>query len=467
MNDRRPSRSLACGLAALLAVPSLGWPTRVQSQSLPSAPARIGPSFSPNLSLPVAPTGPRQADYIVAIVDQEPITNAEIRTRAVRAEQEMARQGVPMPPRQEILRQVLERLLDERAQLSFARDTGLRVEDAQVERTINGIAQQNNLSIAQLRARLQQDGVSFSQFQTDVRNEIMLSRLRERDVEPRIRITDADVDTFVAEQQNLQGTDQLELNLAQILVRVPDNATPEQVNVLRARAFDLAQRARSGGDFAALAREFSESPERAQGGALGLRPAARLPELFVNAVASLRPGQVSEVVRSGAGFHVLRVIERRQGGLASAIVQQTRARHILLRVSSQFTETQAVERLREVRARVESGADFAALARELSQDPGSGPNGGDLGWANPGQFVPEFEQAMMTLRPGQVSAPVVSRFGVHLIQVQERRTSELGVQEQRQIVRNILRERRYQAAYDDWAREIRARAYVELRDPPR
>jgi peptidyl-prolyl cis-trans isomerase SurA len=419
------------------------------------------------LALPTAPSGPRPVDYIVAIVDQEPITNAEVRSRAVRAEQEMARQGVPMPPRQEILRQVLDRLLDERSQLSFARDTGLRVEDAQVERTINGIAQQNNLTMAQMRARLEQDGVSFRQFQTDVRNEILLSRLRERDVEPRIRITDADIDAFVAEQQSIQGTDQLELNLAQILVRVPENASPEQVAALRARATDLAQRARSGGDFAALAREFSESPERAQGGELGLRPATRLPDLFVNAVVNLRPGQVSEVVRSGAGFHVLRVIERRQGGLASAVVQQTRARHILLRTSPQFTETQAVERLREIRARIEGGADFAALARELSQDPGSGANGGDLGWANPGQFVPEFEQAMMTLRPGQVSAPVVSRFGVHLIQVQERRTSELGVQEQRQIVRNILRERRYQAAYDDWAREIRARAYVELRDPPR
>lgn len=428
---------------------------------------RASPSFTPNLSLPTLPAGPRQADYIVAVVDQEPITNAEVRTRALRAEQEMTRQGVPMPPRSEIVRQVLERLIDERAQLSFARDSGLRVDDAQVDRAINGIAQQNNLTVAQLRARLQQDGVSFAQFQADIRNELLLSRLRDRDVEPRIRITDADIDTFVAEQQNLQGTDQLELNLAQILIRVPDNATPEQVGALRARATELAQRARSGADFAALAREFSESPERAQGGELGLRPAGRLPDLFVNAVRNLRPGQVADVVRSGAGFHVLRVVERRQGGLASAIVQQTRARHILLRTSAQLSETQAIERLREIRTRIEAGADFAQLARENSQDPGSGANGGDLGWANPGQFVPEFEQAMNSLRPGQVSAPVVSRFGVHLIQVQERRTGELGVQEQRQIVRNILRERRFQEAYDDWARDIRARAYVEMRDPPR
>lgn len=461
MNDRHVLRRAASVVIALSIAGT------VAPGSAQTGTPRVGPSFTPSLSLPAMPSGPRQADYIVAVVDQEPITNAEVRVRAVRAEQEMSRQGASMPPRSEILRQVLDRLIDERAQLSFARDSGLRVDDAQLERTIAGIAQQNNLSLAQLRSRLQQDGVSFAQFQADVRNEMLLSRLRDRDVESRIRITEAEVDAFVAEQQALQGTDQLELNLAQILIRVPDGATPEQVAAARARADQAAQRVRSGGDFAAIARELSEGAERAQGGEIGLRPADRLPTLFVEAVRDLRPGQTSAVVRSGAGFHVLRVVERRQGGLVSAVVQQSRARHILLRVSPQFTETQAVERLNDLRRRIDGGADFAQLARENSQDPGSAGNGGDLGWANPGQFVPEFEQTMNALRPGQVSPPFVSRFGVHIIQLQERRTGELGVQEQRQIVRNILRERRFAQTYDDWARETRARAYVELREPPR
>ncbi len=412
------------------------------------------------------PQGPRAADYIVAVVNSEPVTNNEVRARLVRVEQQLAQQGAPMPPRDELARQVLERLISERAQLQLARDLNLRIEESVVDLAELSVARQNQVDVPELRRRMALDGIVLSQFREDLRNQLLLTRLREREVEPRVRISELDVDQFIRQQQGSTDLASLELNLAQILVAVPEGANEAQVNALQAKAQGLATRVRAGEDFAALAREFSDAPGKANGGVLGLRTADRYPPLFVDATQTLRTGGIAGPVRSGAGFHILKVIEKLQGGMPGVNVTQNRARHILLRPGPQLSESAARERLADFRRRILAGqADFAALARENSQD-GSAAEGGDLGWSNPGQFVPEFEDALERLTPGQIAEPVTSRFGVHLIQLLERREGVLSQREQREIARRLLREKKLDEAFVAWAQEVRARAYVEFRDPP-
>jgi peptidyl-prolyl cis-trans isomerase SurA len=285
-------------------------------------------------------------------------------------------------------------------------------------------------------------------------------------VDARVRVTDLEVDQYLREQQANSDAAVQEINLAQILVAVPDTATPVQIAALQARAQRALDRARAGDDFVALVREFSDAPDLTNGGQMGLRAANRYPPLFLEATHNLGVGDISGLVRSGAGFHILKVLEKNSANLPSMTVTQTRARHILLRLSPQLSETAARDKLNDFRKRIVAGqADFAALARDNSQD-GSAAQGGDLGWASPGMFVPEFEAAMNRLAPGQISDPLVSRFGVHLIQVTERRNTTLSPREQRETVRGILREKRLEEAYVTWAQELRGRAYVELREPP-
>jgi peptidyl-prolyl cis-trans isomerase SurA len=419
----------------------------------------------PQLRAPDNP--PRAADYIVAVVNSEPITNNEVRARMVRFEQQIAQQGGAMPPRDQLARQVVERLISEKAQLQLARESGVRADESMVDQAELSVARQNQITVAQLRQRLGADGIPVTAFRDDLRNQILLQRLRERELESRVKITEQDIDQYIRDQQGSTELSLVELNLAHILVAVPENAPETQVAQLKAKADALHARAKSGADFAQLARESSDAAgARQNGGVVGLRTADRYPPLFVQAVQSLGEGGVSEVVRSGAGFHIVKVLEKRQGGLPGVQVTQSRARHILLRTGPQLTESQARERLAELKKRVESGnADFAQLAREFSQDA-SARNGGDLGWANPGLFVPEFEETMNNLAPGQIAEPIVSRFGVHLIQLMERRQSTLSQREQREIARNLVRERKLDEAYAQWAQDVRARAYVEFREPP-
>lgn len=449
-------------LAAPLLVAAL-LPALVQAQGLRPA-GRLGASVP--ASRPVS-NGPRQADFIVVVVNSEPITNNEVVARLVRTEQQMTKQGVAMPAREVLARELLERLINEKAQMQLAREAGIRVEDAAVDQAELGVATQNQISVAELRQRLAQDGLSPAQFREELRNQLLLTKLRERDLDSRIRVTEADIDQFIQEKQ--AGTDAagMEINLAHILVTVPESADAAQLASLQARADRAAARARSGEDFAALARELSDAPDRDRtGGQFGLRSADRVPPLFIEATRSLPVGGIGGPIRSGAGFHVLKVVERRQAGLPTMTVTQSRSRHILLRPGPQLTESAAVERLTDFRRRILAGqADFATLARENSQD-GSAREGGDLGWVSPGQFVPEFEDALSKLSPGQISQPVVSRFGVHLIELQERRESKLSQREQRDIVRGLVREKKLEEAYVSWAQDVRGRAYVEYREPP-
>lgn len=445
----------------LLCAPLL-WACTVQAQGLrPSGQLNL-PRSTAAAASPVQST----ADFIVALVNSEPVTNNEVRQRLLRVEQQIAQQGSVMPARELLVREVLEQIINERAQLQQATELGITVDEAAVTQAEQSIAAQNQLTPEALRRRIAAEGIDINRLRNDLRNQILLQRVRERQVDSRVRVTDADIDDFIREQQGNNDLSNLELNLAHVLVVVPEGASAERIQELQARAQGVADRARAGAEFAALAREFSEAPERTNGGLFGLRPATRLPTLFVEATRSLGTGAVAGPLRSPAGFHVLKVIEKRQSGVPDTVVTQTRARHILLRTSPQLSQADAVARLAGYRQQIASGqANFEALAREHSQD-GSASQGGDLGWAGPGQFVPEFEQTMNALRPGEVSAPLVSRFGVHLIRVDERRQTTLSQREQRDIVRGMVREKKTEEALQAWGQDVRSRAYVEYRDAP-
>lgn len=427
---------------------------------------RLGAAPLAVLPAPQAHSGPRAADFIVAVVNSEPVTNNEVRSRVARTEAQLAQRGGPMPSAQLLAREVLERLIMERVQLQHAREVGIKVDDFAVTQAEQGVARQNNVSVDELHRRLSRDGMGRERFREELRNELTLQRLREREVDARVRVTDLDIDQFLAEQQRTQSAVPSEINLGHVLVMVPENASPVQLAEREARAKLAAQQIRSGADFAQVARDFSDANEgRTAGGLLGLRPTDRYPELFVSSTAGLPVGSVVGPVRSPAGFHILKVVERVNESLLPTTAVQSHARHILLRPSAQLSEAAAAERLAEYRSRVQGGrAQFADLAREHSQD-GSAAQGGDLGWTFPGRYVPEFEQVLNSLQPGQISEPVISRFGVHLIELLERREAKLTQREQRDMVRDAVREKKLDEAFATWMQELRGRAYVEYRDP--
>jgi peptidyl-prolyl cis-trans isomerase SurA len=404
-------------------------------------------------------------DYIVAVVNSELVTAAEVEQRIERIRAATTPRGGPRPPLSDPLRQqALDSLIEERVLLTYARESGMRVDDAEVDRAVQSIAAQNKMSMAQLRERVAADGIDFARFRSNLRDQILLERVREREVGQRTRVTDADIDKYLAER-NPGGARDVELNIAQILIPVPEGASAEDLAQRQARAEAALARVRAGEDFAVVAREMSEDGNRARGGEIGLRPAARLPDLFVEQVRGLRPGEVSPtLLRTGAGLHVLKLIERRDS--SGVRITQTRARHILLRPSPQLSADLARQRLLDMRAQIERGAaSFENLARQYSEDA-SAAQGGDLGWVNPGAFVPEFEEAMNRLAVGGLSQPVSSRFGIHLIEVVERREATLDAKQLREQARNALREQKFEMAYLEWTKELRSRAYVEMRDPP-
>ena len=410
------------------------------------------------------PSVPRQADFIVAIVNAEPITNQEV--QALRKRMAGAAAGRNVSPA-ELTRQALEQLINEKAQLQQARDNGIKIEDEAIDQAEMNVVANSQVTRDEFRKNLAKEGLTVKAFRDQLRDQLMLTRVREREVEGRVRVSDRDIEQYLQEQIQAQGGQApTELNLGMILIAVPETSTEVQIKALQDRAEDVARRARSGENFAELAKNFSQTTDKgANGGAMGLRPADRYPDLFLNATRNLRVGGTSAVIRSGAGFHILKVIERKQGQ-ATLMVTQTRARHILLRPTAQMPQAQVIARLKEIRQSIVSGkADFATVARQLSQD-GSAAQGGDLGWTNPGMFVPEFEQVMNGLRPGQVGEPLVSRFGVHLIEVTDRRNAPVSEQDQRTIARNALREKKLEEAYTSWVDDVRSRAYVEMREPP-
>jgi peptidyl-prolyl cis-trans isomerase SurA len=406
----------------------------------------------------------RSADYIVAVVNTELVTAVELAQRLERVSADARRDGARLPDEAALRQQVLDALIDERVQITHARESGQKVDDGDIDRAIANIAAQNQISVAQLRERLRADGMDLPRFRSNLRDQILAERVREREVNQRIRITDGDIDRALQERQ-AQAASTAQLNLAQILVTVPEGASAELVAQRQARAEQALARLKAGEDFSKLARELSEDANREAGGELGLRPADRLPDLFVAAVKDLAVGQVTpQPVRSAAGLHILKLVDRQADDPFR--VSQTRARHILLRASDPAQAPQVARRLETLRAQIERGErKFEDVAREVSED-GSAASGGDLGWASPGGFVPEFEEAMNRLPLNGISPPVASRFGVHLIQVLERRSTTLEPKEVREQLRARLREAKFESTYLEWAKELRLRAYVELREPP-
>ncbi len=408
-------------------------------------------------------SGLRSGDYIAVIVNQELVTAGEVDRRVERVMTDVGR-NAKLPPEPELRRQALDALIDERVMISSARDSGMRVEDPEVDRAVQSIAAQNQISLDVLRERLRAEGTDYGRFRANVRDQIMIERLREREVYSRIKISDEDIDRLIEQQRQAANADP-ETNIAQILVTVPEGADEATVAARRARAEVALKRVKAGEPFDVVAKEISEDGNRKNGGEIGLRLASKLPDVFVEATKNLKPGEVTaQPLRTGAGFHVLKLIERKEA--VAGRVTQTRARHVLLRTSPQLSAEVASRRLAEYRKQIESGArTFEDIARQYSED-GSAASGGDLGWAAPGVMVPEFETAMNELPVGGLSAPVVSRFGVHLIQVLERREVALEPRQLREQARNALREQRFEQAYLDWTKELRSRAYVEYREPP-
>jgi peptidyl-prolyl cis-trans isomerase SurA len=398
-------------------------------------------------------------DRIIAVVNDEVITERELAARVDFALRQLAQQGTQPPARQILEKQLLERTINDRVQMQYARDTGTRVDNAELDRAMVKIAEQNKMTVAELRTVLAKDNVPYDKFREDIRSEITLSRLREREVAQKIVVTESEIDNFIQTQLTQPGRD--EFNVSHILIAVPEKASPEQLQARRERAEQALAQIKGGTDFRQVAAAFSDGPEALQGGLIGWRETSRLPALFLDAVRPLQAGQLTELLRSPNGFHILRLNERR-GGAAPIVVQQTRARHILVKTNELVSETEARNRILALKDRLDNKVDFAELARARSEDS-SASRGGDLNWLSPGDTVPEFERAMDELKPGEISGPVRSPFGWHLIQVMERRNQDMTQEGQRMNARQTLRERKTDEAYQEWVRQLRDRAYVEQR----
>jgi len=396
-------------------------------------------------------SAPRVVDRVIAVVDNEIILESELQRRMVQALRAMRRAGETPPSESALREEVLERMIDDLALLHRAATVGVQVEPAVLDRTIEAIAAQNGLSVNQLRDQLEREGVSFGRFRKDIQDEMTLSRLKEREVDGRLRITEAEIETFLAAQgQSLQKAE--ELLVRQALIPIAEGANPDQRAEAQDKARALLSRVRSG------ALEGLES--------MGWRSPERLPTLFANALRGQKKGDVVGPIASGSGLHVL-LLEDRRERLQTPMVEAYLSRHILMRVDADTSEAQAVDRLQALRARILKGESFEALARAHSQDPGTAPRGGDLGWAYPGDMVPEYERGAAKLAPQNLSEPVRSQFGFHLIQVLERRQEPLPEDRLRMKARMAIRERKMAEAVENWTREVRASAFVDIKTNPR
>lgn len=403
---------------------------------------------------------PVALDRVIAVVNDEALTEYELRDRIVMVERQLRQRGTPLPPRDVLEKQLLERLIVDRVQMQFAKEVGLRVPDVELDGALRRIADNNRLSLADFRTALERDGIEWARFREEIRDEMTVARLREREVESRIVVSDGEIDNYLAQPQQ---TDQSAVVvLGHIIIRVPEQADPAKLAQLRARAEEALGLLKSGQDFGQVAASYSEAPDAMSGGLIEPRPADRLPTLYAEAVANLQSGAVSGILRSPAGFHIIKLFDRKGGSALGGTIRQTHARHILIKVNELVSSEEARHKLEGLKERLDHGADFAELARLYSNDL-SAAKGGDLGWLYQGDTVPEFERAMDALGIGEIGKPVKSPFGWHLIQVLERKNAEAGDERKRLLARQALRERKSDEAYEDWLRQLRDRAYVEYR----
>jgi peptidyl-prolyl cis-trans isomerase SurA len=410
-----------------------------------------------------SPAQPVEVDRVVAVVNDEAITLHELRTRANMVERQLRSQGTPLPSRDVLEQQLLERMIIDRVQLQFAKETGLRVSDGDVDAALRRIAENNRMSLADFRAALERDQVVWAKFRDDIRQEITIARLRDREVDNRVVISEGEVDNYLANAATPGAGNEGEMvQLAHIVVRVPEAANSQQLARIRERTEQALAQIRRGEDFAKVAAVFSDATDALSGGVMAPRAMDRLPTLYSDAAKELKPGESSGILRSPAGFHIIKMLGRQGGMAALPALRQTHARHILIKVNELVSETEARRKLVSLKERLDNGADFAELARLYSNDL-SAANGGDLGWLYQGDTVPDFEKAMDALKINETSQPVQSPFGFHLIQVLERRTEEASQERRRLVARAALRERKADEAYQDWIRQMRDRAYVEYR----
>jgi peptidyl-prolyl cis-trans isomerase SurA len=398
-------------------------------------------------------------DRIEVVVNDDVVTHRELDVRVISVTKMLEKQKTMLPDRNVLERQVLERMINEMLQAQFAKESGLRVDDVLLDKTILRIAQQNKFdSVAAFRAKLDQEGTDFKEFREEIRNEMISARLREREVDNKLVISENEVDNYLSNQERQEGKGE-ELQLSHILIVVPEQANADKIKTYRTRADQALAKLQGGAPFSQVAAGFSDAQDALKGGELGWRPADRLPPLFSEALQKMKPGEVSPVLRSPSGFHIIKLIDRRSKD-TPVVISQTHARHILIKTSELVSENEAKSRLQEIKQRIDKGANFAEQARLYSED-GSAPQGGDLAWLSPGETVPEFESAMDALKVGQVSGLVQSGFGWHLIQVLERRNTDVTIEQKRQRARMSIRTVKSDEAYQDWLRQLRDRAFIE------
>jgi len=460
---------------AILGIALAAQAPEARAQEAPQAPLRTqGQILAPGREAPAQTSGqvpvPQEArqpqrivlvDRIVAVVGKDVVTSSELAEHRSQAERQLRSQGTPLPERGILERQVLDRLILDKAQLQLAKENGIRVEEIQLDRALERIAESNKMTLSAFRQALERDGVPLVKFREEVSQQIQMQRLREREVDDRIEVSDGEIDQFLESAKAGSGA-RSEFNLSHVLVRLPEQASPEQIDQAHRKAEKARAESAAGTDFAKVAASYSDAPDAMQGGNMGWRGEDRLPEIFAAAAKTLRPGETSPVLRSPGGFHVVKLLQRR-GADEGVPVTQTHARHILIRTSEATSEADARRRLSDIRQRVVTGgADFAELARVNSAD-GSAARGGDLDWLFPGDTVPEFERAMDALKPGEISQPFNTSFGWHLVQVLGRREAGVSQDRRRMQARQALKERKSDEAYQEWLRQLRDRTYVEMR----
>ena len=402
----------------------------------------------------------QKLDRIVAVVDQTVITERDLESRIATVTAQLKKQGTELPDEALLRKQILERLISDTLQIQYAAQTGLKVEDTQLDKTIERIADQNNLTLTEFSEALARDGISMRKFRADIRNEITLARLREREVEGRVNVTESEVDNYLTNQSN-SGESLDEFEISHILIRTPEEGATEDIQKAKARVEDALKALSAGMSFAKVSASYSDAPNALEGGNLGWKKGSQMPNLFLEALKNMQVGGVSEPIRSPNGYHILKLTNKR-GGNSPLVVQQTHARHILIKLSEIMSEAEGKTKMENIKERLDNGEKFEVLARQYSEDA-TASNGGDLGWVNPGDTVPQFEKAMNELRENEISAPVRSQFGWHIIQVLERRGQDMTKEAARLKARQEIRARKGEEAYQDWIRELRDRAYVELR----
>ena len=399
-------------------------------------------------------------DRIVAIVDQAVVTEQELESRIATVTAQFKKQGTELPAETILRKQILERLITDTLQLQYAAQTGLKVDDNQLDKTIGRIAEQNQLSLAEFTEALAKDGVSMTKFRADIRNEITLARLREREVDGRVNVSESEIDNFLTSQA-ANNENQDEYEIAHLLIRTPEEGTTEDIQKAKSKVDSALTELKAGVSFAKVSASFSDAPNALEGGSLGWKKASQMPALFLDALKAMQVGEVSAPLRSPNGFHVLKLNNKR-GGNSPLVIQQTHARHILIKLSEIMSEKDGKLKIDGIKERLDNGEKFEALARQYSEDS-TASSGGDLNWVNPGDTVPQFEKAMNELKELQISPPVRTQFGWHLIQVIERRSQDMSKEAARLKARQEIRAKKADEAYQDWIRELRDRAYVEIR----